>query len=177
MHFSVGGAQIAAWVSMKSFAKNGSGDPPGLGRDGERDFDGGRSTNAMHASRTDPRRSSSKGARQRRQLRFIRGEPQQADRRGDRRCQARGGRSDDRAPFPGRRITLGANKGYDATADRLSHFLDVNVPTRPSIDYLPSCCQYWSQEWLRSIHSCAANVIADCCGKQDARCSLQLEHK
>jgi hypothetical protein len=36
-HFSVDGTQIAAWASMKSFkAKDGSGDPPGPGRNGER---------------------------------------------------------------------------------------------------------------------------------------------
>jgi hypothetical protein len=32
-HLSVDGTQIAAWASMKSFkAKDGSSDPPGLGR-------------------------------------------------------------------------------------------------------------------------------------------------
>jgi transposase len=36
-HFSVDGTQIAAWASMKSFkAKDGSSDPPGSGRNGER---------------------------------------------------------------------------------------------------------------------------------------------
>ena len=40
-HFSVDGTQIAAWASMKSFrAKDGSDDPPGSGRNGERDFHG-----------------------------------------------------------------------------------------------------------------------------------------
>jgi transposase len=39
--FSVDGTQIAAWASMKSFkAKDGSSDPPGPGRNGERDFHG-----------------------------------------------------------------------------------------------------------------------------------------
>jgi hypothetical protein len=52
-HFSVDGAQIAAWASMKSFkAKDGSGDPPGPGRNGERDFHGERPGNATHASTT-----------------------------------------------------------------------------------------------------------------------------
>jgi transposase len=40
-HFSVDGTQIAAWASMNSFKpKDGSGDPPGPGRNGERDFHG-----------------------------------------------------------------------------------------------------------------------------------------
>ena len=54
-HFSVDGTQIAAWASMKSFrAKDGSGDPPGAGRNGERDFHGEKRSNATHASTTDP---------------------------------------------------------------------------------------------------------------------------
>jgi len=54
-HFSVDGTQIAAWASMKSFrAKDGSGDPPGSGRNGERDFNGEKRSNATHASTTDP---------------------------------------------------------------------------------------------------------------------------
>ena len=54
-HFSVDGTQIAAWASMKSFrAKDGSGDPPGAGRKGERDFHGEKRSNATHASTTDP---------------------------------------------------------------------------------------------------------------------------
>ena len=40
-HFSVDGTLIDAWASMKSFRpKDGSGDPPGPGRNGERDFHG-----------------------------------------------------------------------------------------------------------------------------------------
>src|ERR1700676_2406608 len=47
-HFSVDGTQIAAWASMKSFkVKDGLGDPPGSGRNGER-------SNATHVSTTDP---------------------------------------------------------------------------------------------------------------------------
>src|SRR5271166_3865305 len=54
-HFSVDGTQIAAWASMKSFkAKDGSSDPPGPGRNGERDFHGEKRCNATHASTTDP---------------------------------------------------------------------------------------------------------------------------
>jgi transposase len=54
-HFSVDGTQVAAWASMKSFvAKDGSGEPPSSGRNGERDFHGERRSNATHASTTDP---------------------------------------------------------------------------------------------------------------------------
>ena len=54
-HFSVDGTQLAAWASMKSFvAKDGSGEPPSSGRNGERDFHGETRSNATHASTTDP---------------------------------------------------------------------------------------------------------------------------
>jgi transposase len=54
-HFSVDGTLIEAWASMKSFrAKDGSGPPPGPGRNGERDFHGEKRSNATHASTTDP---------------------------------------------------------------------------------------------------------------------------
>ena len=54
-HFSVDGTQVAAWASMKSFvAKDGSGEPPSPGRNGERDFHGERRRNETHASTTDP---------------------------------------------------------------------------------------------------------------------------
>lgn len=46
---------IEAWASMKSFRpKDGSGEPPGPGRNGERDFRKERRSNATHASTTDP---------------------------------------------------------------------------------------------------------------------------
>ena len=52
---SVDGTLLEAWASSKSFrAKDGSGEPPGLGRNGERDFHGERRTNDTHASTTDP---------------------------------------------------------------------------------------------------------------------------
>jgi len=54
-HFSVDGTQIQAWASMKSFqAKDGSSEPPGPGRNGERDFRGEKRCNESHASTTDP---------------------------------------------------------------------------------------------------------------------------
>ena len=54
-HFSVDGTQVQAWASMKSFvAKDGSGDPPSPGRNGERDFHGEKRSNETHASTTEP---------------------------------------------------------------------------------------------------------------------------
>jgi transposase len=54
-HFSVDGTLIEAWASMKSFKpKDGSGEPPGPGRNGEHDFHGDKRSNATHASTTDP---------------------------------------------------------------------------------------------------------------------------
>jgi len=54
-HFSVDGTLIEAWASPKSFKpKDGSGTPPGPGRNGEQDFHGERRTNDTHASSTDP---------------------------------------------------------------------------------------------------------------------------
>src|SRR6201994_1359762 len=54
-HFSVDGTLLEAWASPKSFRpKDGSGEPPGPGRNGERDFHGDRPKNDTHASTTDP---------------------------------------------------------------------------------------------------------------------------
>ena len=48
-HFSVDGTQIQAWASMKSFRpKDGSGEPPDPGRNGERDFRGEKPSNDTH---------------------------------------------------------------------------------------------------------------------------------
>src|SRR6195952_3666547 len=54
-HFSVDGTLIEAWASMKSFRpKDRSGEPPGPGRNAERDFHGETRSNETHASTTDP---------------------------------------------------------------------------------------------------------------------------
>ena len=54
-HFSVDGTLIEAWASMKSFVpKDGSGEPPTGGRNGERNFRKEKRSNATHASTTDP---------------------------------------------------------------------------------------------------------------------------
>ena len=54
-HFSVDGTLIEAWACMKSFRpKDGSGEPPAPGRNGEVDFRGEPRSNDTHASTTDP---------------------------------------------------------------------------------------------------------------------------
>lgn len=54
-HFTVDGTLLKAWASMKSFRpKDGSGNPPAGGRNGERDFHGEKRSNETHASTTDP---------------------------------------------------------------------------------------------------------------------------
>ena len=54
-HFSVDGTLIEAWASMKSFRpKDGSGEPPSPGRNGERNFHNEKRSNDTHASTTDP---------------------------------------------------------------------------------------------------------------------------
>jgi len=54
-HFSIDGTLIDAWASMNSFRpKDGSGDPPAPGRNGERNFRKEKRSNKTHASTTDP---------------------------------------------------------------------------------------------------------------------------
>ena len=53
-HFSVDGTLIDAWASMKSFRpKDGSGEPPSPGRNGERNFHNEKRSNDTHSSTTD----------------------------------------------------------------------------------------------------------------------------
>jgi transposase len=54
-HFSVDGTLIEAWASLKSFRrKDGDDEPPGPGRNGERNFRKEKRSNETHASTTDP---------------------------------------------------------------------------------------------------------------------------
>ncbi len=123
-HFSVDGTLIQAWASMKSFRpKDGSGEPPSPGRNGERDFHGEKRSNATHASTTDPqarlyRRGRGKEAR----LCFM-GHLLMENRHGlvvdDRLSVASGTAERDEAvgmvaAVPGRhRITVGGDKLFD----------------------------------------------------------------
>ena len=128
-HFSVNGTQIAAWASMKSFkAKDGSSDPPGSGRNGERDFSR-REAQQRHArpSSTDPEAQLyRKGRGKEAKLSFM-GHALMENRSGlivaATLTKATGTAEREAAEemivrhSPGaRRITLGADKGYDAAA-------------------------------------------------------------
>jgi transposase len=54
-HFSVDGTLLKAWASTKSFRpKDGGGEPPDGGRNGERNFRREKRSNETHASTTDP---------------------------------------------------------------------------------------------------------------------------
>jgi transposase len=125
-HFSVDGTQIAAWASMKSFqAKDGSSEPPSPGRNGERDFHGEKRTNETHASTTDPEaKLYRKGKGKEAKLSFV-GNAMTENRHGlvveTELGEASGTIERETAKTmivrrsPGtRRITVGADKGFDA---------------------------------------------------------------
>jgi transposase len=127
-HFSVDGTQIAAWASMKSFkAKDGSSEPPGAGRNGERDFHGEKPSNATHSSSTDPEAQLyRKGRGKEAKLSFM-GHALMENRSGlivaATLTKATGTAEREAAEemivrhSPGaRRVTLGTDKGYDAAA-------------------------------------------------------------
>jgi IS5 family transposase len=126
-HFSVDGTLIEAWASMKSFRpKDGSGSPPEAGRNGERDFHGEKRSNETHASTTDPdARLIRKGDGQAAKLAYM-GHVLMENRSGlavDARVTRASGTAEREAALamvddrPGNhRITLGADKGYDAAA-------------------------------------------------------------
>jgi transposase len=126
-HFSVDGTLIDAWASMKSFRpKDGSGEPPGPGRNGERNFHNEKRSNETHASTTDPdvrlyRKADGRGSR----LCFM-GHVLMENRNGlavDATLTHATGTAEREAALTmlhrrktDRRITLGADKAYDVTA-------------------------------------------------------------
>ena len=123
-HFSVDGTLIEAWASMKSFRpKDGSGEPPAPGRNGERDFHGEKRRNETHASTTDPdARLYRKGPGQPAKLAYL-GHVFMENRHAlvvDTRLTLATGTAEREAALdmaaarPGNhRITLAADKGYD----------------------------------------------------------------
>ena len=123
-HFSVDGTLIEAWASVKSFRpKDGSGEPPGPGRNGERDFHGEKRSNQTHASTSDPEaRLYRKGNGQPAKLAFM-GHALMENRHAlvlDVRLTAATGTAEREAAvamveaIPGRhRIMVGADKAYD----------------------------------------------------------------
>ena len=123
-HFSVDGTLIEAWASMKSFRpKDGSGEPPEPGRNGERDFHGEKRRNQTHASTPDrDARLYRKGPGQPARLAYL-GHVLMENRHAlvvDTRLTLATGTAEREAALdmvaarPGNhRITLGADKAYD----------------------------------------------------------------
>jgi transposase len=140
-HFSVDGTLIEAWASMKSFKPKDSGgrdeqDPP-PGRNPEVNFRGERRSNETHASTTDPQaRLYRKGEGMETKLCFM-GHALMENRHGlivDACVTQADGHAERIAalamiePWADRpnRITLGANKGYDAQ-DFVNELRAMNV--------------------------------------------------
>lgn len=126
-HFSVDGTLIEAWASMKSFRpKDGSGEPPSPGRNGERNFHKEKRSNETHASTTDPDARLYRKADGRESRLCFMGHVLMENRNGlavDAALTQATGTAEreaalvmlDRRRRRGR-ITLGADKAYDATA-------------------------------------------------------------
>lgn len=128
-HFSVDGTLVEAWASLKSFrARDGGDEPPSPGRNGERDFHGEKRANDTHASTTDPdAKLFRKGNGQPAKLCFM-GHALMENRSGlvvqAHLGQASGTAEREAAiamitrhsPGSTRRLTLGADKGYDAAS-------------------------------------------------------------
>ena len=127
-HFSVDGTLVEAWTSLKSFrAKDGSDEPPAPGRNGERDYHGEKRANDTHASTSDPdAKLYRKGNGQAAKLSYM-GHALMENRSGlivqATLTQARGTAEREAAiamieqhALSERRLTLGADKAYDARA-------------------------------------------------------------
>lgn len=127
-HFSVDGTLLDAWASMESFRPKdeGNDEPPGPGRNAERDFRGKKRSNQTHSSTTDPdaklyRKADGQPSR----LAFM-GPVLMENRNGlvvgARVTQATGTAEREAAlaliddQKPKGRITLGADKAYDVRA-------------------------------------------------------------
>jgi transposase len=125
-HFSVDGTLVEAWASLKSFrAKDGSDEPPGPGRNSERNFHNETRTNETHASTTDPdaklyRKSSNTAAKlsyighalaENRHGLIVAADATRASSRAER--EAALAMIERHDPGSERQLTLGADKGYD----------------------------------------------------------------
>ena len=126
-HFSVDGTLIEAWACMKSFRpKDGSGEPPGPGRNGERNFRKEKRSNETHASTTDPDARLYRKADGRESRLCFMGHVLMENRNGlaiDATLTHATGTAEREAALAmldrrrtGRRITLGADKAYDVTS-------------------------------------------------------------
>src|SRR5438270_1498051 len=136
-HFSVDGTLIEAWASMKSFRpKDGSGEPPAPGRNGEQNFHCEKRSNQTHASTTDrDARLYRKGPGQPAKLAYL-GHVLMENRHAlvvDTRLTLATGTAEREAALemvadrPGNhRITLGADKAYDV-AEFVAELRECNV--------------------------------------------------
>jgi transposase len=152
-HFSVDGSLIEAWASIKSFKPKDEGDgpPEGGGRNAERDFHGERRRNESHASTTDPdARLYRKGRGKEAKLCHM-GHLLMENRHGlivDALLTPASGTAERDAALAmlgrqaGRhRVTLGADKGYDAAdfvvdlrALKVTPHIAQNTARRSAID-------------------------------------------
>jgi transposase len=125
-HFSVDGTLIDAWASIKSFRpKDGSGEPPGPGRNSERNFHNEKRSNETHASTTDPDARLYRKADGRESRLCFMGHVLMENRNGlavDAILTHATGTAEREAALAiverrraNRRITLGADKAYDVT--------------------------------------------------------------
>ena len=135
-HFSVDGTLIQAWASMKSFRpKDGSGKPPGPGKNGERDFKGETRSNDTHGSTTDDdARLYRKGNGQASQLCFM-GHALMENRNGlavDGTLTRSSGAAESAAALamvsdlPAKSKTVGGDKGYD-TKDFVMELRELGI--------------------------------------------------
>jgi len=135
-HFSVDGTLIQAWAGMKSFRrKDGQDEPPGPGRNGERNFRKEKRSNETHASTTDPdARLARKSDGQEAKLAYA-GHLLMENRHGlivDARLTHATGTAEPEAALamlralPGGHKTVGADKAYD-TADFVAQSRTVRV--------------------------------------------------
>jgi len=142
-HFSVDGTLIEAWASMKSFTPKDDGDDPppegpgGGGRNADVDFKGQRRTNDTHRSTTDPEAKLYRKGRGREAKLCFMGHALMENRSGlvvDARLTLVSGRAERLAALEmieahadrPVRVTLGADKGYDA-ADFVAELRELNV--------------------------------------------------
>jgi transposase len=136
-HFSVDGTLIEAWASMKSFRpKEGGDEPPGPGRNSERDFRGERRSNETHASTTDPDARLYRKARGQASKLCFMGHLLMENRNGlivDTETTHATGTAEREAAeamvgdLPGcGRVTLGADKAFDA-AGHVARLREMNV--------------------------------------------------
>ena len=139
-HFSVDGTLIQAWASMKSFRPKDDGtppEPPAGGRNAEVDFHGQRLSNDTHRSATDPEAKLYRKGRGREAKLSFMGHLLMENRNGlivDGCVTEANGQAEriaalamieKRADRPSR-ITLGADKGYDAE-DFVNELRSMNV--------------------------------------------------